>query len=169
LRFGLPSPVTPIMEGIISLHNYVMFYLIIIFLFVLSLLVNIYFTFTRKFLKPTTAADLQYRLFLIKNTNFNHASLLEIIWTIIPTLVLVLIAFPSLALLYAIDELFHPVATLKVTGHQWYWSYHWVISKFPHLFTEFDSYLVPETELKFGEPRLLKTDNPVFFTFKYKY
>ena len=58
-----------------------------------------------------------------KPQKFTHSSILEIIWTIIPAVVLLFIAVPSFTLLYSLDELIDPAITLKIVGHQWYWSY----------------------------------------------
>ena len=54
---------------------------------------------------------------------FSHSTLLEIVWTIVPAIILMVIAIPSFALLYSLDEVVNPSITLKVIGHQWYWSY----------------------------------------------
>jgi len=159
-------PVTPIMEGIINLHNYVMFYLIIILLFVLSMLIKILFSFSLRFMFPESSLDLRVRLFLLKNVKFNHHTKLEIIWTIIPAFILIAIAVPSLSLLYAMDEPLNSNITLKVTGHQWYWSYHWANSLELKNFQEYDSYLVTERDLKFGQLRLLTTDHPLYIPTK---
>jgi cytochrome c oxidase subunit 2 len=159
MRFDFAVPVTPIMEGIINLHNYVMFYLIMILLFVLSLLFYLYWFFHYKFKR--TPRGVRYLLYVQKHVKFNHATTLEIIWTLFPTFVLILIAFPSLSLLYAIDEVSIPQLTLKVTGHQWYWSYHISFGDKSNFIKEFDSYLVAERDLKFGQPRLLTTNVPL--------
>lgn len=93
------------------------------------------------------------------NTFVNRSLLerqrLEIIWTILPAIILLFVAFPSLRLLYLLDEVNQPGLTLKAVGHQWYWSYEY--SDF--LSIEFDSYIVPSLDLKEGEFRLLETDN----------
>jgi cytochrome c oxidase subunit 2 len=89
--------------------------------------------------------------------------LLEIVWTIIPALILVLIAVPSFALLYSLDEILDPQITLKIVGHQWYWSYEYS----DYLTTQsdegfgFDSYLLSADDLTPGAFRLLEVDNRV--------
>ena len=94
--------------------------------------------------------------------NIIHASTLEVVWTIVPGIVLMIIAIPSFALLYAADELVDPAMTIKVVGHQWYWSY-----EYSDYETEegeslnFDSYLVAEDDLATGSLRLLEVDNRV--------
>jgi len=89
-----------------------------------------------------------------KNT---HNTLLEILWTAVPIVILVIIAIPSMKLLYYSDKTQNYDMTLKVTGHQWYWSY-----AYPDQgdFT-FDSILVPKEDLKEGQLRLLTVDNRV--------
>nr|YP_009654669.1 cytochrome c oxidase subunit II [Hoplistodera incisa]QCI09198.1 cytochrome c oxidase subunit II [Hoplistodera incisa] len=80
---------------------------------------------------------------------------IELIWTMLPAITLIFIALPSLRLLYMIDEINNPSITLKVIGHQWYWSYEY--SDFSN--TEFDSYMKPTNELNPEEIRLLDVDN----------
>nr|P29876.1 RecName: Full=Cytochrome c oxidase subunit 2; AltName: Full=Cytochrome c oxidase polypeptide II [Oncopeltus fasciatus]AAA31983.2 cytochrome oxidase II [Oncopeltus fasciatus] len=82
---------------------------------------------------------------------------IEFIWTTIPAITLIFIALPSLHLLYLIDEINNPEMTLKVIGHQWYWSYEY--SDFKNI--EFDSYMKPTNELMNNEFRLLEVDNRV--------
>nr|WPO01465.1 cytochrome c oxidase subunit II [Eocanthecona thomsoni] len=80
---------------------------------------------------------------------------IELIWTMLPAITLIFIALPSLRLLYMIDEINNPSVTLKIIGHQWYWSYEY--SDFSN--TEFDSYMKPTIELSPEEIRLLDVDN----------
>ena len=82
---------------------------------------------------------------------------IEIIWTVLPAVILVILALPSLRLLYLIDEVTEPSLTLKAIGHQWYWSYEY--SDFNDL--TFDSYIVPTAELELGDFRLLEVDNRI--------
>jgi len=89
-----------------------------------------------------------------------HGQLLEIIWTITPSIVLVCIAVPSFAMLYSMEELVEPALTLKVIGYQWYWSYEYV--DYLDKDIKFDSYMVTEDSLELGDLRLLEVDNPVF-------
>ena len=98
----------------------------------------------------------------ISHKYFNHGTLLEIIWTILPALVLIIIAFPSFKLLYFLDEVIDPAITLKTIGRQWYWQYEYS----DYAITEgetiaFDSYMIPTEELKEGELRLLEVDNRI--------
>nr|AFY16782.1 cytochrome c oxidase subunit II [Dalcantha dilatata] len=80
---------------------------------------------------------------------------IELIWTMMPAITLVFIALPSLRLLYLIDEMYSPMLTLKVIGHQWYWSYEY--SDFNNI--EFDSYMKPQSEFEASDMRLLDVDN----------
>ena len=94
--------------------------------------------------------------------HFAHGSVLEIVWTVTPALLLVAIAFPSFKLLYLTDEVFSPSMTIKAAGHQWYWSYEY--SDFLNEdgeSIEFDSYMIPESDLEDGQLRLLDVDNNV--------
>nr|AYQ22946.1 cytochrome c oxidase subunit II [Pleurocryptella fimbriata] len=92
--------------------------------------------------------------------SFSHRALLsgqtiELIWTLTPAIILCFIALPSLRLLYHLDEVGVPDLTVKVVGHQGYWSY-----EYSDLFcTEFDSYMVTTSDLNMGELRLLEVDN----------
>jgi len=109
--------------------------------------------------------------------NFTHASLLESVWTIIPAIVLFLISIPSFTLLYSLDELIDPLYTIKILGHQWYWSYEFsdtvlmmdkvesiakeqaVTNSYEYKEIEFDSYMLNTADLKLGSLRLLEVDN----------
>nr|YP_010373826.1 cytochrome c oxidase subunit II [Arocatus melanocephalus]UPI55353.1 cytochrome c oxidase subunit II [Arocatus melanocephalus] len=86
-----------------------------------------------------------------------EGQLIEFIWTTLPAITLIFIALPSLHLLYLIDEINNPELTIKIIGHQWYWSYEY--SDFKNI--EFDSYMKPSNELKNEEFRLLEVDNRV--------
>lgn len=84
-----------------------------------------------------------------------EAQQIETIWTLLPAITLLFLAFPSLHILYLIDEISEPSITIKTIGHQWYWSYEY--TDFANL--EFDSYILPENELKPGQFRLLEVDH----------
>jgi cytochrome c oxidase subunit 2 len=96
-------------------------------------------------------------LFWNKNVNRNllDGQKIETAWTVLPVFVLIIIALPSLRLLYLLDEVSEPSVTLKTVGHQWYWSYEY--SDFNHL--EFDSYIIPYNEIQENGFRLLEVDN----------
>lgn len=150
---GIQDPATPVMEGMIYFHNYIMIFLIFVGVTVLWLLVKIVVNFNIDSTKTVNV--------------FTHSSLLEIIWTIIPAIILVLIAIPSFTLLYSLDELIDPVLTLKVVGHQWYWSYEYsdCVTFNEAANVNFDSYMVPTLDLAEtignGSFRLLEVDNHI--------
>ena len=148
-QITLQDPATPVMEGIINFHNDIMFYLVMIAIFVSYLLVRC------------------LQLFYHKNNpipeKFIHGTTIEIVWTIIPAVILMFIAIPSFALLYSIDEIIDPSLTIKIIGHQWYWSYEYGLNDPYNIESNedvlaFDSYMVPESELTKGALRLLETD-----------
>jgi cytochrome c oxidase subunit 2 len=86
-----------------------------------------------------------------------HNTMLEVVWTLIPVLILVVIIIPSMKMLYYVDRTHEADMTLKVTGYQWYWGY-----EYPdHGGINFLANLVKDADLKEGQPRLLATDNPV--------
>ena len=103
-----------------------------------------------------------YALIIIITNKYTNRQILEAqeietIWTILPAIVLLFLAIPSLRLLYIIDEITSPSVTLKAIGHQWYWRYEY--SDF--ISVDIDSYITPISDLKIGEYRLLETDNRV--------
>ena len=126
------------MEEIIFFHDQILFILILIITFVLWLII-----------RSLTTRD--YHRYLIDGTS------IEIIWTLIPAVILIFIAFPSLKLLYLMDEVIDPALTIKAIGHQWYWSYEY--SDYGTDTIEFDSYMIPTTDLNSGDLRLLEVDN----------
>jgi cytochrome c oxidase subunit 2 len=148
---GLQDPATPIVEGMQNFHNFLLTFAVFIGVFICLILLLVIYRFNHA-VKPT--AD-----------KFTHSSTLEIIWTIIPAAVLLLIAVPSFSLLYSLDELVTPSVTLKVIGHQWYWSYEYTETElFGVSFKEplsFDSYIVNFSDLTLGAFRLLEVDNRV--------
>jgi cytochrome c oxidase subunit 2 len=132
-QFGFQNSATPIAEGIVDLHDYIMFYIIIVFVSVSRVYFDIPFQnlevfnfqdlseiiINEEFLGSDSALR---RVYFLLN-RINHATNLEIIRTLPPSLVLITIAVPSLPLLYSMDELLYPKLTLKVIGLQWYWMY----------------------------------------------
>lgn len=147
-QLSFQDPATPVMEGIIALHHDLVFILTIIGIFVSWLLFRIiYLFYYKKNLNPST---------------ITHGTNIEIIWTVTPSIILMIIAIPSFALLYSIDEVIDPVITLKVIGHQWFWSYEY--SDYSNLDGDcicFDSYMVVDDDLEKGCIRLLEVDNRV--------
>nr|YP_009734571.1 cytochrome c oxidase subunit II [Nanozoanthus harenaceus]QIB71130.1 cytochrome c oxidase subunit II [Nanozoanthus harenaceus] len=137
-QLGFQDAASPVMEEIIYFHDQIMFMLTIIITTVLWLIVR-------------ALAAKSYHRYLVDGT------LLEIVWTIIPAILLVFLAFPSLKLLYLMDEIMDPAMTIKAIGHQWYWSYEY--SDYGDETIEFDSYMVPSSDLNTGDFRLIEVDN----------
>ena len=147
-QLGFQDPATPIMEGIINLHHDLMFFLCVISIFVTWMLFRTLWHFGSSQNKIASS--------------FTHGTLIEMIWTITPAFILLIIAIPSFSLLYAMDEVISPAITIKTLGHQWYWSYEY--SDYTNEegdFIEFDSYMIPEEDLLKGQVRLLEVDNRV--------
>lgn len=149
-QLGFQAPATPVMEGIINFHNHIMFFMVGIGVFVMWLIARCLSFYGEN---SNNKVD-----------NFVHATTIEIVWTIVPAIILMVIAVPSFALLYSMDEMLDPAVTLKVVGHQWYWSYEY--SDYNHLTEEnsginFDSYLVADDDLEKGQFRLLEVDNRI--------
>nr|YP_008379232.1 cytochrome c oxidase subunit II [Cacajao calvus]YP_010409443.1 cytochrome c oxidase subunit II [Cacajao hosomi]YP_010409482.1 cytochrome c oxidase subunit II [Cacajao melanocephalus]YP_010409495.1 cytochrome c oxidase subunit II [Cacajao ayresi]YP_010409508.1 cytochrome c oxidase subunit II [Cacajao calvus calvus]YP_010409521.1 cytochrome c oxidase subunit II [Cacajao calvus rubicundus]YP_010409534.1 cytochrome c oxidase subunit II [Cacajao calvus novaesi]URH14068.1 cytochrome c oxidase s len=135
-QLGLQNATSPIMEELIAFHDHT---LMIIFLISSLVLYTISLMLTTK----------------LTHTSTMNAQEIEMIWTILPAIILVMIALPSLRILYMTDEFNKPYLTLKAIGHQWYWSYEY--SDYEDL--AFDSYIVPTYFLEPGEFRLLEVDN----------
>jgi cytochrome c oxidase subunit 2 len=134
---------SPVMDMIESLHDLLLFIIVAISAFVLGLLAY---------------ACVRYRADRSPvSSRRTHNTVLEIAWTAIPVLILVVIAIPSFKLLYFMDRAANPEMTLKAIGHQWYWSY-----EYPDNgnFT-FDAYMIADQDLQEGQLRLLETDNRV--------
>ena len=90
-------------------------------------------------------------------TRTSHNTVIEMLWTVVPVLILVIIAIPSFKLMYYMDRVPNPDMTIKVTGHQWYWSYEYPDQDG----LAFDSNIIPDADLKPGQKRLLDVDNPL--------
>lgn len=146
-QLDFQDPATPVMEGIINLHHDLWFFLILIAVFVLWLLLRILYFFDRS--RNTVPSKVV------------HGTVLEIVWTIVPSFVLLAIAVPSFALLYSMEESTDPAITLKAIGHQWYWSYEYSDYTTDSESLAFDSYMVPEADLEPGQLRLLEVDNRI--------
>ncbi len=126
---------SPTIEQLIFFHDHTIIIIIIITTLITYIILNIILRqFTNRY--------------LIEDQT------IEIIWTVIPTIILLFIALPSLRILYLIEETFEPSLTIKIIGHQWYWSYE--ISNFN---IEFDSFIIPDTNLSKNNFRLLDVDN----------
>nr|AWB99202.1 cytochrome c oxidase subunit 2 [Anopheles aff. nuneztovari A PGF-2018] len=137
-NLGLQDSSSPLMEQLNFFHDHTLLILTMITILVGYIMGMLMFNkFTNRFLL--------------------HGQTIEIIWTMLPAIILMFIAFPSLRLLYLMDEINTPSITLKSIGHQWYWSYEY--SDFLNL--EFDSYMIPTNELELNGFRLLDVDNRV--------
>ncbi len=141
-QIGFQDPATPLIVGIINFHNFVIFFLTVIGTLVFWLLYRIITLFNSK-IHPVPS-------------RFTHCASLEIVWTILPIVILILIAIPSFALLYCFEEIVTPTVTVKAIGHQWYWSYEYSDYKEGEL--NFDSYILAEDDLFLGGLRLLEVD-----------
>lgn len=149
--FGFQEPATPVMEGIDNFHSDLVFFMVVICTFVFSLLFHTLYYFNSEKNK--------------KVISFKEHAGLEIVWTIIPTLILLVIVFPSLALLFATEDYIKkPYSTYHIIGRQWYWTYEnrdsWIIDSDMKTH-KFDSYMVPTNNLYEGEFRNLKVDKPL--------
>nr|ARH54743.1 cytochrome c oxidase subunit 2 [Trigonopterus sp. 3 AH-2016] len=133
---------SPIMEQLTFFHDHTLLILLIITILVGQMMMSM---FLNKF---------TYRLLL-------EGQLIEMIWTILPAIILVMIALPSLRLLYIMDEIYNPITTIKIIGHQWYWSYEY--SDYKNI--EFDSYMIPSDSLKPFNFRLLDVNNRMISPF----
>ena len=142
-QMGLQQAVTPSMEDIVWFHDLLLYIITGITIFVLVLLLIVILKFNAR-ANPVPS----------KTT---HNTLLEILWTVIPVVILVVIAIPSFRILFVQLNLPPADVTVKATGKQWYWSYSYPDNgKF-----EFDSLLVQDKDLKPDQPRLLAVDNEV--------
>nr|YP_009692466.1 cytochrome c oxidase subunit II [Limnogonus hypoleucus]QEH58878.1 cytochrome c oxidase subunit II [Limnogonus hypoleucus] len=137
-QINLQDANSPIMEQLMFFHDNTMIILIMITVMIAWIMMKMIF-------------NKKINRYMMEN------QMIEMIWTIIPALILVLIALPSLKILYMMDEIKSPTITIKAIGHQWYWSYEY--SDFKNI--EFESYMKPTNEIEKNEFRLLETDNRV--------
>lgn len=139
-QIGLQDAASPVMEDVVWFHNVVLVIVTLITLFVLGLLVTVMVRFNAR-ANPTPSRT-------------THNTLVEVAWTVIPVLILVVIALPSFRILF--KQLNTPPAdlTVKATGVTWNWKY-----EYPDAGFEYDSLIVPDKELKADQPRLLTVDN----------
>jgi cytochrome c oxidase subunit 2 len=141
-QLDLQEPAGIIASKATDLHNFLLVIITLISIFVLGLLIYVCIKFREK---PG-----------VKPSKTSHNTIVEIIWTVVPVLILVVIAIPSFKLLYLqeTDKPFDMV--VKVSGNQWYWNY-----EYPDQEISFDSYIVNEEDLKPGQKRMLEVDNPL--------
>ncbi len=141
-QMDLQEPAGIIATKATDLHNFLLVVITLISVFVLGLLVYVCIKFREK---PN-----------VKPSKTSHHTLIEIIWTVVPVLILVVIAVPSFKLLY-LTEADKPVdMVVKVSGAQWYWNY-----EYPDEDVAFDSYIIAEEDLKDNQKRMLDVDNPL--------
>lgn len=114
-QYGFQVPASPVAEGIINFHHDLFFFLVVIITFVFYVLFRCLSRYGTGFNGEIKHHD--------NPVSFSHAPILEIVWTIIPALILIVISIPSFSLLYSIDEVLQALFNIKVVGHQWYWSY----------------------------------------------
>nr|YP_010397931.1 cytochrome c oxidase subunit II [Rasbora paucisqualis]UQJ79169.1 cytochrome c oxidase subunit II [Rasbora paucisqualis] len=134
-QLGFQDAASPVMEELLSFHDHALMIVFLISTLVLYIILAMVSTnLTNKFILDSQE--------------------IEIVWTMLPAIILILIALPSLRILYLMDEINDPHVTVKAMGHQWYWSYEYT----DYLNLGFDAYMVPTQELTQGEFRLLETD-----------
>jgi cytochrome c oxidase subunit II len=139
-ELGLQPAATPVMEDIVWFHDFLLWIIAAIALFVLVLLMIVVVKFNAR-ANPVPSRT-------------THNTTIEVLWTVVPVLILVTIAVPSFRLLFVELDVPKADVTVKATGKQWFWSYSYPDSKF-----EFDSLMVQDKDLKAGQPRLLSVDN----------
>nr|ATP84957.1 cytochrome c oxidase subunit II [Bradypus variegatus] len=136
LQLGFQDATSAIMEELLHLHDHtlmIMFLISTVVLYIISLML-----WTK-----------------LTHTNTMDAQEVETMWTILPAIILILIALRSLRILYMMDEVNNPLLTIKTMGHQWYWSYEY--TDYEDFY--FDSYMIPTSNLEPGQFRLLEEDN----------
>lgn len=137
-QLGFQDAASPVIEELLHFHDHT---LIIIYLISSLILYIIVATVSTK----------------LTNKYILDSQEIEIVWTIFPAVILILIALPSLRILYLIDEINNPHITIKALGHQWYWSYEY--TDYENL--EFDSYMIQPEDIEPGQFRLLETDHRI--------
>ena len=144
-QLGLQSPVSPMKEEIYAFHNLLLVIITLITLVVTGLLIWAVFRYRAK-ANP-------------KPADFAHNTMVEVVWTVIPVIILIIIAIPSFRLLYFENRIPEAEMTIKTTGYQWYWGYEYM----DYEGLEFLSYPLADDEIdeSKGQRRLLSTDNPV--------
>ncbi|MDF3075943.1 MAG: coxB, partial [Alphaproteobacteria bacterium] len=142
-QLNFQEAATPVAEHLRSLHDWLLIVISVITLFVMALLAYVMIRF-RESRNPVPSKTA-------------HHTLIEVLWTVLPVLILVGISIPSFRLLYFQDRVANPEMTIKAIGRQWYWSY-----EYPdHGNFTFDAYMVKDADLKPGQLRLLEVDNQV--------
>ena len=142
-QLGMQPPATPVKDRLNAFHNELLVIIFLISGFVMALLLYVIVRFNHR-RNPVPSRT-------------SHNTVIEMLWTIIPVLILVMIAIPSFKLMYYMDRVPNPDMTIKVTGHQWYWSYEYPDQKG----LAFDSNIIQQADLKPGQLRLLDVNNPL--------
>ena len=143
-QLGFSEPATELMSDVIAFHSYILIPIITgISILVLGLLLYIAYRYNsnRNQIASTTT----------------HNTLIEVLWTVIPVILLIIIAIPSFRILYTAETIPKADLTIKAVGYQWYWGY-----EYPDENIIFDSYMIDEKDLKENQPRLLAVDNAVY-------
>lgn len=139
--------------GITNLHDVILYYLVLVLTLVVWMLSMIFFNFVR------SSTGIRKSLIDITST---HGTAIELIWTILPAVILLCIAVPSFRLLYLMDEVIDPAATLKIIGRQWYWTYEYPIVNDDTMTNKsYDSYMIGDQDLNPGDLRLATVDMPL--------
>lgn len=139
-QLGFQAGATPVMDDIIWFHDFLLWIIVAIAVFVLALLLIVAVKFNARS-NPVPSRT-------------THNTTIEVIWTVVPVIILVAIAVPSFRLLFYQLNMPPADVTVKATGKQWFWSYSYPDDKF-----EFDSVMLQDKERKAGQPRLLSVDN----------
>jgi cytochrome c oxidase subunit 2 len=142
-QLGLQASASPVKEQLTDFHNLLVVVITGITLLVLALLIYVMVRFNSR----SNPAP----------TRTSHNTVIEVLWTVVPVIILVIIAVPSFKVLYYMDKTQDAEMTLKVTGRQWYWDY-----SYPDQGDiGFSSYMIPDEEIKPGQKRLLEVDNRI--------
>nr|QJT78392.1 cytochrome c oxidase subunit II [Neophyllaphis burostris] len=142
MKLNFQNSNSPLMEQLIFFHDHTIFIIIMIMFMITYMMI---FIINNKFI----------------NINITENQFIEFIWTMIPPIILIFIALPSLHLLYLMDEIKSPIMTIKIFGHQWFWSYEY--SDFSNI--EFESYMI--NEINNENFRLIEVDNKTIMPFKF--
>ena len=143
-QLGFQKSASKSMDDIVWFHDYMLVPIITAitaFVLFLLLFVCVRYRASRNSVPSTTS----------------HNTLIEVIWTLVPCLILIVMAVPSFKVLYSQDEIPKADVTIKAIGYQWYWGY-----EYPDENIIFDSYMIDEKDLKDNQPRLLAVDNAVY-------
>nr|YP_011036643.1 cytochrome c oxidase subunit II [Xestocephalus ishidae]WRK21247.1 cytochrome c oxidase subunit II [Xestocephalus ishidae] len=142
MNINLQNSASPIMEQLIKFNDHAMMIIIIIMIMVSYMMMTIMFN-------------------KMINRTLLESQTIELVWTIMPAIMLVFIAMPSLRILYMIEETNNPLITVKTMGHQWYWSYEYSDMKK----IEMESYMKPTNSIEKNEFRILETDNHIILPY----